>query len=98
MRMLSFLLKKRTQKGFALVELVIVIAVFAILVAIAIPVVSTILTDARSIYEQVAIDVERNNQEKSTWPGPALISIRRSLTAAAARPAGSITTMAIGSK
>ncbi len=59
MRMLSFLLKKRTQKEFALVELVIVIAVFAI------PVVSTILTDARSIYEQVAIDVERNSQEES---------------------------------
>lgn len=65
MRMLSFLLKKRTQKEFALVELVIVIAVFAIPVAIAIPVVSTILTDARSIYEQVAIDMERNNQEES---------------------------------
>lgn len=55
MRMLSFLLKKRTQKEFALVELVIVIAVFAIPVAIAIPVVFTILTDARSIYEQDGI-------------------------------------------
>lgn len=74
MRMLSFLWQKRNQQGFTLVELVIVIAVLAILAAIAIPVVSTILsnakhaallTDARSIYEQVAIDVERNNKEES---------------------------------
>lgn len=74
MRILSFCYKKRNQRGFTLVELVIVIAVLAILAAIAIPVVSAILsnarhaallTDARSIYEQVAIDIERNNKEES---------------------------------
>ena len=44
-------MKKNTKKGFTLVELVIVVAVMAVLVAVAIPTVSSITGTAR---EQVA--------------------------------------------
>ncbi len=65
-------MKKMNKKGFTLVELVIVIAVIAILAAVLIPVFSNIigkanesaaLADARTVYEQYVVDTAQAKEE-----------------------------------
>ena len=68
-------MKKTNKKGFTLVELVIVIAVIAILAAVLIPVFTNIigeakekaaLADARNVYEQYIVDEAKAQREIPT--------------------------------
>ena len=68
-------MKKTNKKGFTLVELVIVIAVIAILAAVLIPVFTNIigeakekaaLADARNVYEQYIVDEAKAQNEIPT--------------------------------
>lgn len=70
-----FIMKKNNKKGFTLVELVIVVAVMAILVAVAIPTVSSITksaedsvakTNARTIESMIKLEVANTEQEQGT--------------------------------
>jgi type IV pilus assembly protein PilA len=65
-------MKKTNKKGFTLVELVIVIAVIAILAAVLIPVFSNLindakeaaaLADARTVYEQYIVEAAQAKEE-----------------------------------
>ena len=87
--MYKALVKMRNKKGFTLMELLIVVAIIAILAAIAIPTFSSSLekakrgadeANARSLYAAVALNVMTDGKlgagvPKATVTGPATVSV-----------------------
>ncbi len=76
-------MKKNNKKGFTLAELLIVVAIIAVLVAIAIPVFtaqlnkskySTDLANARSIYAELSADYLANGGQQKAVAAPSAIT------------------------
>ena len=77
-------LMKKSKKGFTLMEMLIVVAIIAILVVIAIPTFTNALTEARegadlanirAWYAEEMLDVLLNDSTFGTYDGPALQAI-----------------------